>query len=193
MTINRNMRFFASEVSVPDFANAWKQDEADVVEKSFLLLNFIGEEVIAFLRSYTGNKLPEHRSNIPSHPDQQPGMPRPEQYLGTRQTHPGGWADVSKDLMKKYKFRVDNDGSGWKLSILNTSDHAIYVEAMDGLFVVRGVLDPGGPVHRALAKAIKKITPGWQLQSYQGKAAVSEDFPNAITTTVGLGPVVEDM
>lgn len=185
MTINRNLRFFKSEVSIPDFINAWKAEEIDAHENALLLLTFIGEEVITFLRSYTGNEVPEHKSKIPRHPLQEEGKARPEPYLGTRATHPGGWADVSGDLMRKYKYRVENDGDAWRLSIINNSDHAVYVEAMDGFFVVNGVLDQGGPVHKALIKAMAKITPGWYLQGFAGGHI---DFPGAQTESIEIGP-----
>src|SRR4051812_20452932 len=186
--INRNMRFFESEVTIPDFLDAWKSEEMDVDEKALLLLTFVGEEVIAFLRSYTGNKIAEHKSLVPRHPDQQEGFARPEPYLGTRLTHPGGWADVSGDLMRKYKFRVDNDGNGWRLAIINNSEHAVFVEAMAGLFVVHGVLDPSGPVERALKKAMKQLTPGWQLRTFNGKQPIGSEFPDALSSTVELNP-----
>lgn len=182
------MRFFESEVSVPEFIGAFKQEAMDVQEKILLLLQFMGEEVITFLRSYTGNTVLVDRRSLASHPLQQPGMPRPEPITAVRPTHPGGWADITGDLMRKYKFRIELDGDAWRLLIINSSEHAVYVEARDGLFVVQGVTDPGGPVHKALQHAINKLAPGWKLESYDGILVSGHEFAGSGYSELSVYP-----
>lgn len=183
---NPNMRLFESEVSIPEFLDAFAYLEGEADELAYTLLMFVGQEVIRFLKDYTiGTRPPDYRVGYHGAGARQTTTERyifggsgrterarvwapasPEQ-KAPRPAHPGGWADISKDLMRHYGYNVEKVDGSWELSIINDSDHAAYVEAMNGFFVVTGVLKTGGPVEKALRQAIQRIAPDWVLE-YSG-------------------------
>jgi hypothetical protein len=109
------------------------------------VLDAVGRETVEWLRSYTNRWKPG------------PGGTR-------RRQHPGNWADITHDLERSYKYRTQCDREGATLHIWNDSGHAVHVDAMDGYFVVRGIMDREGPVARALVRVIPRIAPGWRAR-----------------------------
>ena len=112
------------------------KDDWELVEE---ILERVGTRTVELLQSYTGEKKRDGR-----------------------RMHPGGWADKTFNLMRGYRYEVMEQGSDWVLVIGNTARHAHLIEMRDGLFVVAGVTDPGGPVEEALQQAIRELAPGWK-------------------------------
>lgn len=128
----------------PDFGPALAALKVSTKEKSRLLLQAIGIEVIAYLRSLTAElRSPASgRSNM-------------------RQAHPGHWADITGQLAGSYSWQVVDMGLGVALVLRNTAEYAIWLELREGFFVLRGVTEPGGPVQQAIDKVLPQIAPGW--------------------------------
>lgn len=103
------------------------------------ILDLVGKTTIEFLRSYTGDRNKKGR-----------------------RLHPGGWADRTHNLERSYFYEVQREQGGWVLIVGNTARHAHLVEAR-GMFVVRGIEEGGGPIHRALVRAVATIAPDWQV------------------------------
>ncbi len=120
--------------------------EMDVNEKIRNLLESVGSEVIAYLRSLTGETRPPARSG---------GV--------DRKAHPGGWADVTGMLANSYGFEVLQQNGGWVLRLFNTAEYAAELEAREGFFVLSGVAEAGGPVEQAIRRVIPIVAPGWTV------------------------------
>jgi hypothetical protein len=125
------------------------------------ILTLIKSDVINYLRGYT-NLLKPPREYEAKYMITKEGVrvKKPVTHEGWRPMHPGGWADVTFDLMKQYYTQLDEIPGGWKLTIGNRSEHARYVEGRDGMFVVTGVMAPNGPVDRAIRLAFKRLAKG---------------------------------
>lgn len=78
-----------------------------------------------------------------------------------RPAHPGGWGDRTNRLREGYGFEVVAVTDGFALSIINAARHGHLVEALDGMFVVRGVTDRDGPVQRAIRQAMSEQRVTW--------------------------------
>ena len=127
-----------------DFASMKRRLEARVRDFSPTveeILHLVGERTVEHLRSYTG-----------------------EQNRRGRPLHPGGWADRTYRLRESFYSKVRKEDGALVLEIGNTAPHAHLVEARDGMFVVRGVAEPGGPVRRGLAKAVAELAPDWVVK-----------------------------
>jgi hypothetical protein len=111
-----------------------------------ILLDHVGASVVEYLRSYTNEWRPPERG----------GTTR-------RRAHPGHWADITHDLEAGYHYKIERNAEGVTLALLNDSGHAIYVEAMDGFYVLKGVTDKGGPVEQAIRTMILRYIPGAQV------------------------------
>jgi hypothetical protein len=149
----------------------WKVNTWDTMER---IMYIIGSEVVAYLKSYTDETRPpvargaSALSRLQNRKDEHRmarGGAGPRFFAegGARPAHPGGWGDITHDLMAKYDYKVTRTPEGISLAIFNTSDHAVYVEAMDGFYVVRGVMDEDGPVIAALRRIISQVAPGWRV------------------------------
>lgn len=103
------------------------------------ILELVGARTVEYLRSYTSER-------------NQAGRP----------VHPGGWGDRTFTLRDSYFYEVHREPGSWVLILGNTGAHAHLVEAT-GKFVVRGITEPGGPVHVALKKAVGDIAPDWRV------------------------------
>ncbi len=132
-------------------ADAFAAFQRDVRAVLPHILDKIGIETIAFLRSHTSETRP---------PARKPGG----KMTGTRPAHPGGWADVTGDLARAYSYDVSTNSDGVVLTLRNTMEYAIYLEARDGYFVLSGVTEAGGPVVRALRDVVHEIAPGWEVR-----------------------------
>jgi hypothetical protein len=110
------------------------------------LMDMIGIDVVNYLRGYTSQRQPPVRRG-----------------QADRKAHPGGWADVTSNLMNGFRYDVIEDaGSVW-LQFSNSMEYAATLEARDGYFVLEGITDEGGPVEEALNKVISRVAPGWDL------------------------------
>jgi hypothetical protein len=106
------------------------------------VLEAVGEAVVKYLRSLTGEMRPPARFGG-----------------GMRPAHPGHWADVTGELAKSYSWHVVQAGFYYQLEIRNSSGHAAALEAMDGFFVLTGIQEPGGPIDRAFETVIPIVAP----------------------------------
>lgn len=140
-----------------------------VLDMLAIVLDQVGADVVAYLRSYTNEWRPavgsrgtsalsrvrDRKGGRKAHIVRAPGSGSG----GKRRAHPGHWADITGDLMEKYAYKVVREPSGVRLEITNTSGHAIYVEAMDGFFVLKGITDKGGPLDQRLRAVLPLIAP----------------------------------
>jgi hypothetical protein len=131
-------------------AEALAESERDVQDQVRLVLEYIGTQTIAFLRSYTSKTRPPIRQGDPP-----------------RRRHPGEWADRSGQLAASYGWEVERLPQGWVLHLTNTAEYAVALEQRDGYYVLSGVADRGGPVEAALRRAIAIVAPDWQVVVYE--------------------------
>jgi hypothetical protein len=122
--------------------------EEDALRKLELILEAVGASTIAYLRSLTSEMRPPARGK--------------DEY---RRAHPGHWADVTGQLANSYSYEVERRGDDEVVLILrNDAEHAIYLEAREGFFVLSGVADPGGPVEQAIRRVVPIVAPGWEVR-----------------------------
>lgn len=123
-------------VDKPGVVEALAASSQAAQDKAEMLLASVGIETIAYLRSFTSESRPPARKGE-----------------GPRPAHPGHWADVRGQLALSYGYRVERIGTVSRLVLFNDAEHAIYLEHMEGYFVLQGVTDPGGPVVEAVRRA----------------------------------------
>lgn len=109
-------------------------------QKAVYAAHFVGNETIAFLRSLTDTMRPPARAGE-----------------GMRRAHPGGWADVRGTLAASYSYKVEPTDFGARLTLINTAEYAVYLELMDGYYVLSGVGEPGGPIEKILRANAEKL------------------------------------
>lgn len=109
-------------------------------QKAVYAAHVVGNETIAYLRSLTDTMRPPARAGE-----------------GMRRAHPGGWADVRGTLAGSYTYKVEATEFGARLTLINTAEYAVYLELMDGYYVLSGVGEPGGPIEMILRKNAEKI------------------------------------
>lgn len=109
-------------------------------QKAVYAAHVVGSETIAFLRSLTDNMRPPARNGE-----------------GMRRAHPGGWADVRGTLAGSYSYRVEPTEFGAKLILINTAEYAVYLELMDGFYVLSGVGEKGGPIDTILREKAESL------------------------------------
>jgi len=91
----------------------------------------------------------------------------PRSSLGTgrpRPAHPGHWADVNGLLAGGYAWEVRREGNGFLVTFSNPVEYAAKLEQREGFWVLRGVVDPGGPFQRELDAAIAKYAPDLRVE-----------------------------
>jgi hypothetical protein len=135
-------------VRQPDWQKAIQDLAVAEREKIRLVLESVGAETIAHLKSITDERRPPARGT-----------------LGERFAHPGHWADVTGVLANSYGWEIQPTENGWRLILSNTAEYAIHLEARHGFFVLTGVADPGGPVEEALKDVASKIAPSWSVSA----------------------------
>ena len=81
---------FALSVQLEDVWRELAAAEMDLQKKAVHILDLVGREAIAFLRSTTSELRPPVRKGE-----------------GPRQAHPGGWADITTNLAGAYTHDVD--------------------------------------------------------------------------------------
>lgn len=72
----------------------------------------------------------------------------------------GGWQNRTGELRDSYGYRIE----GGRLVVFNDAGHAIHVEQMEGLFVLTGIDEPGGPMEQALKRAVQQHLPGFKVR-----------------------------
>lgn len=190
----RSMRLFKSSFDQnPDMRSPWRDVEMDTGELIREVLAEVRRNMIQFLRGYTNVARPgDYRAQFgPLFA----GRPAPDRnkvewsafanwWNKPRAAHPGGWADITTDLMAKYKSEVIQNGpADFVLTLDNTSEHAPYVEAMAGFFVVEGVFEPGGYVQRSIEKAFNYMSRRVVRGPRGGRRGLSA--PTVMTTSDG--------
>lgn len=161
----RGMRLFQASTESPDLTDMMKTIEGTSTDRIRDILEFVRKDVLYYLKSYTDvSRPPRYQRKFILDENQRRVKLSSADKTGWRPAHPGGWADVTDDLRKKYYTTVEWVDGGWRLTVGNSSEHAAYVEAMDGLFVVHGVMEPGGPVAKSIKKAIAVLgLKGWKV------------------------------
>lgn len=140
-----------------------------VLAQAHVILDQAGAELMQYLTSYTSEMVPGREKGA---------SPRP--------AHPGGWGDVSGDLMQEYFYEVEDMGAGPRLKVGNHSEHAVYVEARDGFLVVSGLFEPGGPLEDAVRHAVAAVNAEWKIK--KGSVGSPLDInKDARQWTPGLG------
>jgi hypothetical protein len=74
-----------------------------------------------------------------------------------------GWATITGELARGYAFEVTKILDGARLTLRNDVEHAVYLEARDGFFILTGVADPGGPLEEKLVEVCAKIAPEFRV------------------------------
>jgi hypothetical protein len=133
-------------VRKPDVQKAVADLKVSIEEKARLVLEAVGVEVIAYLKSITDERRPPARGG-----------------LAERFAHPGHWADVTGILANSYGWEIVKIPGGWRLVLYNTAEYAIHLEHKEGFFVLSGVADPGGPVEEAVAEVVPRVAPGMRV------------------------------
>ncbi len=111
------------------------------------ILETVGAETVAYLRSLTEEMRPPARKNGPERP-----------------AHPGHWADRTGQLALSYAFDVVPTANGARLTLSNSAEYAVYLERRNGFYILSGVTDPGGPVETQLRAAVAAIEPTWEVR-----------------------------
>lgn len=141
----------ALSVDQPDWVEAIQAIEADAASKLRMVVEAIGPEVVAYLRSHTSEMRPPAR------------IPSTRTRTGPRPAHPGHWADVTGQLAASYASDVQGDARSVTLTLSNSAEYAVHLERREGFWVLSGVMDPGGPVEQALRRAVQRYAPGWEV------------------------------
>lgn len=133
----------------PDVASAIARIEMSTHSKIRQLLELVGITTISYLRSLTDEMRP------PASADRPP-----------RRAHPGHWADITSQLALGYSWEIEERGPAEIALVLrNVVEYAIYVDVMEGFFVLRGIADPGGLVYQAIQRAMPIVAPEWKWRT----------------------------
>jgi hypothetical protein len=124
----------------------------DIAQQTMLGPGGVIHLVDAVLRE-TVKQLKGHTSEM--RPPIKPGGP-------LRPAHLGHWADRTKVLVGAYRHEVH--GTTYLVEGLLINDdpggYGRYLDERGAFFVLRGVMDPGGPVVKVLAETVPRF-PGW--------------------------------
>lgn len=177
----KNMRLFGASVDSPDLREMIAAISTVTTDQVHAVLEFVRKDVLYFLKSYTDVLVPpvgyQRKFGFDANL-KRVAVPSTDR-TGWRPAHPGGWGDVTGDLKAKYKTDLQFVDNAWQLTIRNDSEHAVYVEAMHGMFVVHGVLEPNGPVATSIKRALSALNVPWKVQ---GSAITSN------SATLDIGP-----
>lgn len=121
--------------------------QRDALKRLEPLAQQVGDDVIRYLRELIAERQ----------------APWPDPAGPGRQERRGHWADRSGELARSYRVEVERDSQSVRLVLRNDSDHAFWVEVMDGLFVLSGVLEPGGPVDHAFREIAARVAPDFEI------------------------------
>jgi len=178
---------FTTQLADPDMADFLSSIEQDIDTWTEDILRFVVIDVVAYLKSYTSKKNPPRYARKFFINKDQARVKVTKKNIGSispdRPAHPGGWSDVEGDLRDKYYGRVEKaENGGWRAVIGNRSEHAAFVEAMQGLFVVTGVFEKNGPVMKALNKYLKLYAPGVKIVNRAVSVEVNDKGTGIIDT-----------
>lgn len=189
----RGARLFRSSLESPDMRDFIKRLEESMESTIELVLNVVLQDMLTFLKGYTNViRPPDYRVSYYG------GDPK-----AWRPAHPGGWADISRNLVTHYKGEVYKTAKGnWSMLLWNDAvtekgeNLAMMVEAHAGFFVLTGLFQPGGVVEWTLARAIRRLAPGWQLKGFHEGPLYDEqgnqlDIPSGqaiVTPVAGVAP-----
>jgi len=169
---NRNLRLFKSGlIESPDMRRAFREIEMTDHELIGEVLAEFKRDLLRFLKGYTNRTRPgDYRAQF-THKmfegKRAPDRDRVEWSVfakwwnSPRPAHPGGWADITHELMNSYKIDIETTGSGdFTITVRNESEHAKFVEAMAGFWVVNGIFDPGSKAMRMLEQIFNYFNTG---------------------------------
>lgn len=146
------------------FRTSLRALEVQETRKIELLLQSVGFETVAYLRSLTGGegeaKGAEARVSFRTRAGAQVSFA----INRSGPAHPGGWRDITGNLANAYAFTVESHPDGATLVFTNHMEYAAALEARDGYWVLRGVTDPGGPLERKLREVLPRVAPGWEIR-----------------------------
>jgi hypothetical protein len=131
-------------------AESFAEIEASTYDKALLMLRETGELTVEYLKSETSERRPPYYAGGP-----------------WRLAHPGHWADRSETLRDAYRYTVEIAPP--KLNMINDDPggYGALLEKRVGFFVLSGVTDPGGPLEKALQRAMGVVAPDWQWGGYR--------------------------
>lgn len=75
--------------------------------------------------------------------------------------HPGGWMDDTTNMRDRYGFKVMRTSRGYRLRLFNDAEYAVYVDALEGYFVLEGVDEIA---RKEIDKALKLALPTWRIK-----------------------------
>lgn len=170
------LSLFTTQLADPDMGDFMRNIELTMDDWIHEILQLVAVDVKTYLVSYTSKvNPPRYKRRYTLVNDVRTKVTKKMGINAGRPAHPGGWSDVEGDLRDKYYARVEKAPTGgWRLVVGNRSDHAVYVEAMDGLFVVTGIFDVKGPVYKAINKYLKLYAPGAKIISRTGGIEVND-------------------
>lgn len=171
MASPRVMRLFTTQLDSPDLQDLIRNLTENTTNQIRAILEFARSDVLVFLKGYTNVYRP------PRYPrkwklDRE--SRRVKVASGDRQdwrpAHPGGWADVDETMKNAYGGSLAWVEGSWELTIENRDPDAVFVEAMDGYFVIQGIMEPRGPVARSIRRAIRVLglDKTWKVQGATG-------------------------
>lgn len=83
-----------------------------------------------------------------------------------------GWASITGHLADSYQPpKVEKIKDGWRLTLANTAYYSVFLEARDGMMVLSGVTDPGGPFEQKLREVCAEIAPEFIIVTGPVRAA----------------------
>jgi hypothetical protein len=170
-----SLRLFQTELLLPEADELLRVTNliyARLDERLVHALEYIGKELVAFLRSYTTEERPDD--------------PRATWSLGPRKAHPGHWADVTKELRKGYRYAVITSGRyDHRLEITNTSPHAMWVERLEGYYVTRGLFTGRSPIVQQLRQVLRAVGAGRRLTTTSDPSGGTFIITPSTTRTTG--------
>lgn len=155
---------FELSIDRPAFVDALRDVQLTEVRKIELLLESVGFETIAFLRSLSGGEGEAEGAEQRVSFRTRSGAGVSFLTNRTGPTHPGGWRDITGNLANAYAFRVETHSDGATLIFTNSMEYAAFLEARKGIWVLRGVTEPAGPLERKLREVLPRIAPNWELR-----------------------------
>jgi len=75
--------------------------------------------------------------------------------------HPGGWMDDTTNMRDRHGFKVMRTTRGYRLRLFNDAEYAVYVDALEGYFVLDGVDEIA---RKEIDKALKIALPTWRIR-----------------------------
>lgn len=76
---------------------------------------------------------------------------------GPRQARPGGWADITGQLVNSYAYNIQENDKSLKVVFSNNKEYAAALDDKPGYWVLSGLLnkEAGSPFEKSLMNALK--------------------------------------